>query len=141
MTQERPAGHSPRRGHAKPGPHVIVLFGATGALAQRKLLPGLFHLFVAGLLPEKFAVIGSSPPEFALSDADFRSHAELACQDFGVAKPVGEAWEKFASHLSFGPASTEDPSPLVKAVASAEAAIGASHGGSRSHGPIGGLYH
>jgi glucose-6-phosphate 1-dehydrogenase len=33
-------------------PHVIVLFGATGDLARRKLLPGLFHLAQAGLLPE-----------------------------------------------------------------------------------------
>jgi glucose-6-phosphate 1-dehydrogenase len=130
-----------RGDHARPSPHVIVLFGATGDLAKRKLLPGLFHLYVAGLLPDKFAVIGSSPPEFALSDADFRSHAELACQDFGVAKPVGEAWDKFASHLSFGAASPEDPSPLVKAVAAAEAAIGASHGGARSHGPVGRLFH
>jgi glucose-6-phosphate 1-dehydrogenase len=134
----------PRGDHPRPHPHVIVLFGATGDLAKRKLLPGLFHLFVAGLLPEKFAIIGSSPPEFALSDADFRSHAELACEDFGKAKPVGAAWEKFASHLSFGTASTEDPSGLVNAVAAAEAAIRGSHGGaSRSHHPhpIGRLFH
>ena len=55
-TQEQ---HSPRRGHDKPGPYVIVLFGATGDLAKRKLLPGLYHLFVAGLLPDKFALIGT----------------------------------------------------------------------------------
>jgi glucose-6-phosphate 1-dehydrogenase len=139
----------PRGDHPRPHPHVIVLFGATGDLAKRKLLPGLFHLYVAGLLPDKFAVIGSSPPEFALSDADFRSHAELACADFGVAKPVGPAWEKFASHLSFGAASADDPSPLVNAVAAAEAAIhgshsGSSHASSRSHhavGAIGRLFH
>jgi glucose-6-phosphate 1-dehydrogenase len=135
----------PRGDHPRPHPHVIVLFGATGDLAKRKLLPGLFHLYVAGLLPEKFAVIGSSPPEFALSDADFRSHAELACADFGTAKPVGPMWEKFASNLSFGAASVEDPSPLVNAVAAAESAIRGSHGGthatSRSHGAIGRLFH
>ena len=124
----------PRGYHPRPQPHVIVLFGATGDLAKRKLLPGLFHLYVAGLLPEKFAVIGSSPPEFALSDADFRSHAELACADFGTAKPVGPAWDKFASHLSFGAASAEDPAPLVKAVAAAEAAIRGSNGGSNGGG-------
>jgi glucose-6-phosphate 1-dehydrogenase len=135
----------PRGDHPRPHPHVIVLFGATGDLAKRKLLPGLFHLFVAGLLPEKFAIIGSSPPEFALSDADFRSRAQLACEDFGKAKPVGAAWEKFASHLSFGAASAENPSALVNAVAAAEAAIRGSHSGahagSRSNGAIGRLFH
>ena len=65
----------PAAGHTGPRPdyHVIVLFGATGDLAKRKLLPGLYHLYVAGLLPEEFRVIGSAPPEFALSDADFET--------------------------------------------------------------------
>ena len=87
--------------HARPSPHIIVLFGATGDLAKRKLLPGLYHLFVAGLLPEKFAVIGTSPPEFAVSEDDFRKHARSACDEYGVAKPFGEPWDKFVSHLTF----------------------------------------
>ena len=56
-----------------------MLFGATGDLAKRKLLPGLFHLFAAGLLPKEFRIIGSSPPQFALTDEQFREHAEQAC--------------------------------------------------------------
>jgi len=119
----------PARGtHARPGPHIIVLFGATGDLAKRKLLPGLYHLFVAGLLPEKFAIIGTSPPEFAVSEDDFRKHARSACDEYGVAKPFGEPWEKFVSHLTFASASPEDPVPLVAAVRAAEKAIGNSHG-------------
>ena len=43
-------------------PHVIVLFGATGDLARRKLLPGLFHLSQAGLLPE-CRIVGTSLDE------------------------------------------------------------------------------
>jgi glucose-6-phosphate 1-dehydrogenase len=141
-TQEQASqpAHSPRRGHAKPGPHVIVLFGATGDLAKRKLLPGLYHLFVAGLLPDKFAIVGTSPPEFA------------ACDQFGVAKPFGEPWEKFVSHLTFASASPEDPSPLVGAVAAAEKSFanGRSQGnghdshdnhGSHNGGAIGRLFH
>jgi glucose-6-phosphate 1-dehydrogenase len=121
--------------HARPGPHIIVLFGATGDLAKRKLLPGLYHLFVAGLLPEKFAIIGTSPPEFAVSEDDFRKHARSACDEFGVAKPFGEPWEKFVSHLTFATASPDDPTPLVAAVSAAERAIGNSHGRGRGgHG-------
>jgi len=37
---------------ARPEDHVLILFGATGDLAKRKLLPGLFHLAVAGMMPE-----------------------------------------------------------------------------------------
>jgi glucose-6-phosphate 1-dehydrogenase len=130
------------RGHSKPGPHVFVLFGATGDLAKRKLLPGLYHLFVAGLLPDEFRVIGSAPPEFALSDADFRNHAEDACQQFGNCKP-DESWDSFASRLSFGAASPEDPSALVSAVEDAEKAITAAASGRRKNGNgfIGRLFH
>jgi glucose-6-phosphate 1-dehydrogenase len=134
---------SVRHGHAKPDPHVIVLFGATGDLAKRKLLPGLYHLFVAGLLPEEFRVIGSSPQEFALSDADFRTRAEQACQEFGNCKPDG-SWDSFASRLSFGAASPDDPAPLVTAVTEAEKAIAdASSNGRRRNGShaIGRLFH
>lgn len=101
-----------------------MLFGATGDLAKRKLLPGLYHLFMAGLLPDKFRIIGSAPPANALSDADFVAHAESAVAEFGHGKPEGATWDEFASCLSFGAASPEDPSPLVSAVATAEKAIG-----------------
>jgi glucose-6-phosphate 1-dehydrogenase len=101
-----------------------VLFGATGDLAKRKLLPGLYHLFVAGLLPEGLRIIGSSPPEFAVSDEDFRAHAHDAVTRFGNTKPTAPEWDKFAAALSFGVASPEDASPLVAAVEAAEKAIG-----------------
>jgi glucose-6-phosphate 1-dehydrogenase len=127
----RPSGHSARHGHAKPGPHVIVLFGATGDLAKRKLLPGLHHLFRAGLLPEHFRIIGSAPPDFAVSDAEFRTQAEAACNQFGNCKP-DESWDAFADKLSFGAATPDDPSALVNAVEAAEKAITAEAGNRRN---------
>ena len=128
---------SARHGHPKPEPHVIVLFGATGDLAKRKLLPGLYHLYTAGLLPEHFRIIGSAPPEFALSDEDFRAHAEQACTDFCRVKPgdTQEGWKAFAANLSFGAASPEDPSALVSAVTTAETAI------AKSGHTVGRLFH
>ncbi len=112
----------------RPGNHVIVLFGATGDLAKRKLLPGLFHLAAAGLLPDDYRIIGSSPSQFAMTDSDFVAHAESSCAEFCRTKPVGNVWKEFASRLSFGAASPEDPSPLVSAVEAAEKAIGGSVG-------------
>jgi len=110
----------------RPDNHVFVVFGATGDLAKRKLLPGAYHLSVAGLLPEEYRIIGSSPQQSALSDADFIAHAKAAVTEFGNTKPSGAAWDEFASRLSFAAASPQDPSPLVSAVEAAEKAIGGS---------------
>ena len=51
---------------------------ATGDLAKRKLLPGLFHLHVAGLLPRGYGVIGSAQKSFAMTEEQFRAHARDA---------------------------------------------------------------
>src|ERR1022692_1167460 len=107
-----------------PDDHVITLFGATGDLAKRKLLPGLFHLAKAGLMPENYQIIGSAPAKFALSDDDFRKHAKDAVREFGSSKPTGAAWDSFASALHFGAADPKDPGPLVAAVQAAEKEIG-----------------
>ena len=61
-------------------PHVIVLFGATGDLARRKLLPGLFHLSRAGLVPD-CRIVGTSLDD--LDDDGFRAFARVACDEFG----------------------------------------------------------
>jgi glucose-6-phosphate 1-dehydrogenase len=108
----------------RPDDHVIILFGATGDLAKRKLLPGLFHLAKAGLMPENYRVVGSAPAKFALSDDDFRKHAKDAVREFGSSKPTGAAWDAFASALHFGAADPKDPGPLAAAVQAAEKEIG-----------------
>jgi glucose-6-phosphate 1-dehydrogenase len=107
------------------GPTTIVLFGAAGDLAKRKLLPGLYHLEVAGLLPEAWRLIASSTRE--LSDDDFREIARSAIEEFGRSKPEGEPWERFAERLTyvgggFAPGSTGG---LAKVVREAESELGA----------------
>ena len=57
-TSHSPTDASPDAVPALP-PHVMVLFGATGSLAKRKLLPGILHLSGAGLLPE-CRIVGTS---------------------------------------------------------------------------------
>jgi glucose-6-phosphate 1-dehydrogenase len=107
-----------------PEDHVIVLFGATGDLARRKLLPGLFHLAKAGLMPPRFRVIGSAPSQVALSDDEFRKRAREAVTEFGRSKPEGKAWQEFEDALSFGAADPDAPEPLLEAVREAERAVG-----------------
>jgi glucose-6-phosphate 1-dehydrogenase len=111
---------------ARPDNHVIVLFGATGDLAKRKLLPGVFHLAVAGLLPEQFRLIGSAPANSAMSDEEFRQHAKDAVQEFGNTKPTGAAWDNFAANLSFAASDPGATDSLVAAVQAAEKSIGGS---------------
>jgi glucose-6-phosphate 1-dehydrogenase len=53
-----------------PEPHILIIFGASGDLTKRKLIPALFELYSQKLLPEKFAVLGVSRTE--LSDQVFR---------------------------------------------------------------------
>jgi glucose-6-phosphate 1-dehydrogenase len=108
--------------HAIPDDHVIVVFGASGDLARRDLLPGLFQLAKAGLLPARYRIIGSA--RSALTDDEFRQRAKDAVTRFGRAAPTGPAWREFADSLSFGAAEPARPQPLLDAVAAAEQAIG-----------------
>ncbi len=84
---------------AEPEPTTIVLFGATGDLARRKLLPGLYHLSLTGLLPERWHIIGAGVED--LSHDGFREHAREAIDEFGRAPSDARALERFAAGLSY----------------------------------------
>ncbi len=122
----KPSGGPARANDAAPRPdnHVIVLFGATGDLARRKLLPGLFHLHAAGLLPKEYRIIGCAPARFALTDEQFKEHAAEACTDFCITKPDDPSWPSFAERLSFASSDPDNTAPLVEAVQRAEKEIG-----------------
>jgi len=79
-------------------PHVVVLFGATGDLARRKLLPGLFHLACAGLLPD-LRIVGTSLDEH--DDDSFRAFARAAVDEFARHEVTDDEWAGFAANLSF----------------------------------------
>ncbi|HEY1826369.1 MAG TPA: hypothetical protein VGF87_00030, partial [Acidimicrobiales bacterium] len=79
-------------------PHVIVLFGATGDLAARKLLPGLLHLSQAGMMPD-YRVVGTSTSD--LSDEDFRHVARHACDQYATGKISLLQWAQFEQRLTF----------------------------------------
>jgi glucose-6-phosphate 1-dehydrogenase len=103
----------------------LILFGATGDLAKRKLLPGLFHLAVAGMMPAHYRIVGSSRPEGAPNADGFRAQVRAALAEFGRRELTDESWEPFARNLSFAPATTQQPDALLEAVAQAEQDLGA----------------
>ncbi len=95
-------------GEKREGAAVIVIFGAAGDLTGRKLIPALFKLFVDGLLPDQFAVVGFDRKE--MSDVEFRRQL----LDRTVSTPAGDSasarWEEFATRLSYMLGDFADPS-------------------------------
>src|SRR5205814_950817 len=72
---------------------AIVIFGASGDLAKRKLIPAIYELARENLLDEKSFVMGFS--RSAMSDAEFRNVAREAVEKFARSKPIDEAlWKK-----------------------------------------------
>ena len=103
-----------------PEPHVIVLVGATGDLAKRKLLPGLLHLDRAALLPE-CRIIGTSLDD--LDDESFRALARTSCEKFAHTEVTDDVWDEFDHKLSYV-SQREGSGGLRAAVAAADAELG-----------------
>jgi glucose-6-phosphate 1-dehydrogenase len=83
----------------RPDEQVIVLFGATGDLAKRKLLPGMFHLVQVGLMPASFRIIGAARHDVGLDE--FRAIAREAVCGSGRRSDDGDALEQFLDSLRF----------------------------------------
>lgn len=77
----------------------IILFGASGDLSKRKLIPALFNLFRKGRLPEKFHILGFSSSE--LDHQAFRERIQTGLRQFTEYEFAEEEWESFASHLYY----------------------------------------
>jgi glucose-6-phosphate 1-dehydrogenase len=82
-----------------PENQVIVLFGASGDLAKRKLLPGMFHLAQVGLMPEAFRIIGAARHD--MDDEEFREQARQAIEASGREDMSPATWDPFAESLRF----------------------------------------
>ncbi|MFT4218186.1 MAG: glucose-6-phosphate dehydrogenase [Micropruina sp.] len=102
-------------------PHVVVLFGGTGDLSRRKLIPGLARLASSHLAPEMI-VVASSLDE--MSDDDFRAFAKRAVDDFGKRALPADEWDAFAANLRYV-STGAGPEALAAAVKSAEKQLGA----------------
>ncbi|HWD85288.1 MAG TPA: glucose-6-phosphate dehydrogenase [Solirubrobacteraceae bacterium] len=110
-----------RRGHEERiPPHVVVLFGATGDLAQRKLLPGLARLVESRLAPE-LRVVGTSLDE--KDDDSFRDFARQAIHEYASGKVTDEQIDEFVERLTYV-CQSEGPEGLATCVQQAEQALG-----------------
>jgi len=80
-------------------PTSIVIFGASGDLTKRKLIPSVFNLYCKGRMPKMFRIVGYGSTEF--TDESFREHLKEGMQEFSDAKYTAKEWNDFASHLDY----------------------------------------
>jgi glucose-6-phosphate 1-dehydrogenase (EC 1.1.1.49) len=89
-------------------PTVFVLFGATGDLARRMVLPAFFELAQRGLLPEDWRLVGNGRGD--VSHEDFAGRVRDALTEFGPHPDQGP-WEGFAARLRFAGGGFEESDP------------------------------
>jgi glucose-6-phosphate 1-dehydrogenase len=106
-----------------PGPTVFVLFGATGDLSRRMVLPAFYTLAIEGLLPDEWILVGNGRGD--VSHENFRSHVRDALEEFGP-KPSQGPWSEFAKRLRFagGGFNSDDPGSLLDVIGDARSELG-----------------
>ncbi len=88
-------------------PISIVIFGATGDLTQRKLVPALYHQRVKGRIPGQFNIVGSA--RTPLSHDEFRSRVRLGMDSLAGMVPEAEPWKEFSDRLWYVPGDVGRP--------------------------------
>jgi len=95
------------REHVHVPPTTLVVFGATGDLSQRKLLPALYNLAQEGLLPRRFSLVGSA--RAALDDERFRAHAAEAVRRHSRRAPDEALLADLVQRFHYIPGSSDEP--------------------------------
>jgi hypothetical protein len=99
MTEELRMSYPTEKQPAEdPRPVVFVLFGATGDLARRMVLPAFYRLASEGLLPQQWLLVGNGRGD--VGHEDFRAHVHAALAEFGP-EPEAEQWDAFAQRVLF----------------------------------------
>ena len=88
-------------------PHTFVIFGASGDLTSRKLVPALYNLMRAGLLPENSKIIGFS--RTPMSDAQWRASLRESTEQNAGGDPFSQkAWNDFEPIIHYQPGDIEN---------------------------------
>ena len=106
-----------------PAPTVFVLFGATGDLARRMVLPAFYTLAVEGLLPKEWLLVGNGRGD--VSHEDFKGHVHDVLTEFGP-QPGQGPWKEFSDRLLFagGGFNSDDPGSLLDVIEQARKRLG-----------------
>ncbi len=112
------AGEPPPSTLAPPQPQAIVIFGASGDLAHKMVLPALYDLAADGLLPEHYVIIGFARTEF--DDESFRERVRSSVREGSRTPLADEVWKPFAASLSYIKGSAADPEAMKRLATSLE---------------------
>jgi glucose-6-phosphate 1-dehydrogenase len=96
----------------KPHACVLVIFGASGDLTKRKLIPALYNLALEKRLPERFAVVGYARSD--MTDESFRDKMREAVKEFSRTGLKDDVWQEFANTLYYVRGGYEDPDGFRK---------------------------
>ncbi len=80
-------------------PTTIIIFGATGDLAKRKLFPAFYNLYIDGRMPKGFNIIALGRAEN--TDENFRNYVKENLEDFSRKKVTSEDWAGFQAHITY----------------------------------------
>jgi glucose-6-phosphate 1-dehydrogenase len=89
-----------------PQPVILTIFGASGDLTKRKLMPALFHLHQTKLLPNELAIVGVARRPLG---GEFAQEMRAAVVEFGGAEASDPRLDEFVSHISYYPLKFDDP--------------------------------
>ena len=101
--------------HRGAPPTVVVIFGASGDLTARKLLPAVYNLSHDNLLPADFHLVGFGRK--AMADAEFRALAEAAVKEFSRREPDPEIWARVAARTSYVAGGYDEPAAYQRLAA------------------------
>ena len=106
-----------------PRPAAFVLFGATGDLARRMVLPAFYRLATEGLLPAQWLLVGNGRGD--VSHEDFRARVHDALTEFGP-RPEPAQWDAFAERVFFagGGFNSDNPGSLLDVLAKGRESLG-----------------
>ncbi|MBZ0303569.1 MAG: glucose-6-phosphate dehydrogenase, partial [Anaerolineae bacterium] len=89
---------------------TIVIFGASGDLTKRKLVPALYNLYRKGRLPASFSIVGNSRTKF--SHEEWRERMREGVEEFSGKSFDQSAWEKFSQSLWYSPGDASEESEM-----------------------------
>ncbi len=95
-----------------PEPQILVIFGATGDLTQRKLLPAIYQMKLERRLPPEITIVGVARREW--SDDYFREQMRIGIEEYGGGLGKEEIWQDFARGLFYCAADIDDPAGYQK---------------------------
>jgi glucose-6-phosphate 1-dehydrogenase len=101
------------RAEAAPEPCAVTVFGASGDLTNRKLMPALYNLALGAHLPAAFGIVGVSKSQ--IGDAAFRTGMREAVEKHSRTKPIDEeVWSDFAAGMKYVPGDFGDPQTFLE---------------------------